>query len=600
MTTSTPATGALLDALEALRAEVARLALALEVPGVSGARRARRELVAQLDDYVLPRLRRLDAPLLVVVGGGTGAGKSTLVNAIVGRAVTTPGVLRPTTRAPVLLHHPDDADWFTGPRILPGMARTTRTGAGEGTVGVDSDPGTLHLVGVEAVPRGLALVDAPDIDSLVTANRELATQLLAAADLWVFVTSAARYADAVPWDTLRTAAQRGTALAVVLDRVPDGAAAEIQPHLAGMLGDHGLGDAPLFTIAETPLDDGMLPASAATPLRDWLRALAADAASRTAVVRRTLDGALDSLRERVGDLAVHAEEQAAAVAVLRSAAEATYAGAVDAVDAALTDGSLLRGEVLARWQEFVGTGELLRNLEARVGRLRDRAVAALRGRPPPERGLSEALETGVEALVLATADDAAERVSDLWRAQPAGAALLDDAAAVRTGGADAAHAAGGPVDLSRAAPDLTERTSRTVRDWQGTVLELVRREGQRKRTTARFTAYGLNGAALLLMMATFASTAGLTGAEVAVAGGASALSQKVLEALLGDQAVRSLAQRARTDLRARVEVLLAQEAERYARLLPQPGPAETGPGGTAEPGDAEVLRAAARALERAR
>jgi hypothetical protein len=33
------------------------------------------------------------------------------------------------------------------------------------------------------------------------------------------------------------------------------------------------------------------------------------------------------------------------------------------------DGTLLRGEVLARWQEFVGTGELLRNLETRVGPL---------------------------------------------------------------------------------------------------------------------------------------------------------------------------------------------------------------------------------------
>ena len=79
--------------------------------------------MGQLDDYVLPRLRSLDAPLLVVVGGSTGAGKSTLVNSILGRHVTTPGVLRPTTRAPVLVHHPDDAPWFTGQRILPGMAR---------------------------------------------------------------------------------------------------------------------------------------------------------------------------------------------------------------------------------------------------------------------------------------------------------------------------------------------------------------------------------------------------------------------------------------------------------------------------------------------
>jgi hypothetical protein len=51
----------------------------------------------------------------------------------------------------------------------------------------------------DSIPAGLALLDAPDIDSVVVENRQLAAQLLAAADLWLFVTSAARYADAVPW-----------------------------------------------------------------------------------------------------------------------------------------------------------------------------------------------------------------------------------------------------------------------------------------------------------------------------------------------------------------------------------------------------------------
>ena len=46
--------------------------------------------LAQLDDYVLPRLATIDAPLLAVVGGSTGAGKSTLVNSLVGRGVCAP------------------------------------------------------------------------------------------------------------------------------------------------------------------------------------------------------------------------------------------------------------------------------------------------------------------------------------------------------------------------------------------------------------------------------------------------------------------------------------------------------------------------------
>ncbi len=56
----------------------------------------------------------------------------------------------------------------------------------------------LRLETVETVPPGLALLDAPDIDSLVADNRALAAELICAADIWVMVTTAARYADAVP------------------------------------------------------------------------------------------------------------------------------------------------------------------------------------------------------------------------------------------------------------------------------------------------------------------------------------------------------------------------------------------------------------------
>ena len=79
----------------------------------------------------------------------------------------------------------------------------------------------------EALPPGLALLDSPDIDSVVEANRALSRQLLAAADAWLFVTTAARYADAVPWELLQAARDRGTALSLVLDRVPPEAVGEV-------------------------------------------------------------------------------------------------------------------------------------------------------------------------------------------------------------------------------------------------------------------------------------------------------------------------------------------------------------------------------------
>lgn len=206
------------DAVAGLRAALDRAVLPLEIPGVADVRAARTALADQIDDYILPRLSSLDAPLLAVVGGSTGAGKSTLVNSVIGEAVSRAGVLRPTTSAPVLVHHPDDARWFTDQRILPGLGRVT----GQVAPDAPQDPSSVRLVPSAALSPGLAVLDAPDIDSVVTRNRDLAGQLLAAADMWIFVTTAARYADAVPWELLRQASERGTSVAIVLDRVPPG------------------------------------------------------------------------------------------------------------------------------------------------------------------------------------------------------------------------------------------------------------------------------------------------------------------------------------------------------------------------------------------
>jgi hypothetical protein len=400
----------------------------------------------------------------------------------------------------------------------------------------------------------LAVLDAPDIDSVVTENRELATQLLAAADLWIFVTTAARYADAVPWDFLATAEERSAAIAVVLDRVPAEATDEVTAHLASMLASHGLGETPLFVVPESPLEaDGLLPPPVIEPVRIWLERLAADAEQRGRVVRRTLDGALDSFSDRIMRLADAADTQLDASARLRAQVDTAYSHAVRQVGDGLSDGTLLRGEVLARWQEFVGTGEFLRSLQGHVSRIRDRLSAAVRGKPRPAADLQVALETGVEALIGAAADEAAERTVESWRANPAGSALLTE----------------NGIEAGRAGADLRESAAREVRGWQGYVLDLVRSIGASKRTTARFLSFGVNGVGVLVMIVVFAHTAGLTGAEVGVAAGTGVLSQKLLEAIFGDQAVRELAADARRNLSERVEKLLSQEAQGFTELLEQ-------------------------------
>jgi hypothetical protein len=535
-------------ALERLRDELAPLRLELELPDAPEARRVRDELVGQIDDYLLPRLRQMDAPLLMVVGGSTGAGKSTLVNSLVGAEVSPAGVLRPTTRAPVLACNPGDLRWFEDDRVLPDLARTTGGHAG---------PGGLELVPTDALPPGLALLDSPDIDSVAAENRALAGQLLAAADSWLFVTTAARYADAVPWELLHAARDRGTTLAVVLNRVPADGAAEVTAHLTEMLAAQGLAGTELLVVPETGLDDGLLPPPALAPVRSWLDGLAADAGARAELIRRTLSGALASIAPRAETVALALDRQAAAAAELRRLAERQYERAATEVEDALGSGSLLRGEVLARWYEVVGTGEFMRALESRVAWARDRVRSLLTGKPSASDAVEDAVETGVEAVVRAAADRAAGRSVAAWRDTVGGRALLGEASGLDTASAGLAAAA-----------------EREVREWQGDVFELVRREGMNKRTTARLASLGVNGAGLTVMIAVFVQTGGLTGAEVAIAGGTSAVGQKVLEAIFGDQAVRELAATARAGLMERVRGLLDTESARFAELVDgvAPGP----------------------------
>jgi hypothetical protein len=551
VTTGADAIG-LLAALEGLGEQVRDLFFGLEVADVDAGRRLCREITDQLDDYVLPRLRRIDAPVLAVVGGPTGAGKSTLVNSLVGQRVSAAGVLRPTTRSAILAYNPADSAWFENRRILPGLGRTT---------GASSDPANLQLVPTPSMPVGLGVLDAPDIDSVVAANRELATQLLGAADMWLFVTTAARYADAVPWQFLRVAVTRGTAVAIVLDRIAPDVVDEVRAHLATMLTEQGLGGAPLFVVHETTPVESLLPPGAVDAIRQWLQGIAGDAGARSAVVRHTVNGAVRALGARVFLLAAASDAQAETAARLRREVDQAYDAAVARVERSSGDGSLLRGEVLARWRQFVGTGELMRALESK-------------GMQQPGDELSAALETAVGALVRAAADDAAERAGAAWADDPAGSALLGD------------------DDLGRCSPELPAAIAREVREWQGGVLDVVRQQGRGNRAKARSLA--VDGLGLLVVIVVFAYAGDhgdLVGGDVVVAGSASALSQQMLEAVLGDQALRGLAATARADLRRRLAELLDRERQRFlGRLAAVPVSDEAGAGLRAAMQDVEDAR----------
>ena len=557
--------------------------------GTASARTLLAAMARQLDDYILPRSASVDNPLTIVVGGSTGAGKSTLVNTLLGEPLTQSGAIRPTTRHPVLLHRAEDEAALSPERFLPTLPRTRTSGMNAGSQALPGlDPTiarALIPITTSALPQGIALIDAPDIDSVSEENRTLAKELLSAADLWLFVTTANRYADAVPWELLHEAAARSIAIAVVLNRVPEGDEEAIENDLRRMLDEAGIHAVLIHTVTEQPRDaSGMLATVSLAPLTLWIRELGADAPARAAIARQTLAGAVETL---AGNLQVLAAEQARQQAAHQSLATITaeeYEDALTTIDGALSDGSLLRGEVLSRWHDFVGTGDFFRSLDSTIGRLRDRVGSALRGQPAAAQKVEDALESGIHAVVLDAAARASENTRTRWRASRAGRSLLarlDAPQAVsvapQTASAAApeqnAEATGDAKGEVQSAEDIfSAAVAEQIRLWQGSVLEMIREEGADKRKRARFLSLGVNATAVMLMVAAFSLTGGITGIEAGIAGGSGVVGTKLLESVFGEDAVRRMATRARTDLLERMADLLTEHAQPFTAVLEETDP----------------------------
>ena len=547
--------------------------------GTATARALLAAMARQLDDYILPRSASVDNPLTIVVGGSTGAGKSTLVNTLLGEPLTQSGAIRPTTRHPVLLHRAEDEAALSPERFLPTLPRTRTSGMNAGSQALPGlDPKiarALIPITTSALPQGIALIDAPDIDSVSEENRTLAKELLSAADLWLFVTTANRYADAVPWELLYEAAARSIAIAVVLNRVPEGDEEAIENDLRRMLDEAGIHAVLIHTVTEQPRDEsGMLAPVSLAPLTLWIRELGADAPARAAIARQTLAGAVETLAGNLQVLAAEQARQQAAHQSLAAIAAEEYEDALTIIDGALSDGSLLRGEVLSRWHDFVGTGDFFRSLDSTIGRLRDRVGSALRGQPAAAQKVEDALESGIHAVVLDAAARASENTRTRWRASRAGRSLLARLDAPQAVAAAPEQNADGDAkgEVQSAEDIFSAAVAEQIRLWQGSVLEMIREEGADKRKRARFLSLGVNAAAVMLMVAAFSLTGGITGIEAGIAGGSGVVGTKLLESIFGEDAVRRMATRARTDLLERMADLLTEHAQPFTAVLEETDP----------------------------
>jgi hypothetical protein len=151
--------------------------------------RTARAIVHRLTERAAALRVRLEAPLVVATLGGTGTGKSALVNALLGAEVVRTGRQRPTTTRPTLICRKD---------ITPEM------------LGID--PRSVELVQRDLPAlANLVLIDCPDPDTTETpeaAGTNLAQlrNLLPHCDVLLVTTTQQKYRSARVADELATAA----------------------------------------------------------------------------------------------------------------------------------------------------------------------------------------------------------------------------------------------------------------------------------------------------------------------------------------------------------------------------------------------------------
>ncbi|MFW6380319.1 MAG: hypothetical protein ACOCZF_02795 [Halorhodospira sp.] len=495
-------------------------------------------------DGLVARLEREDEPLLVVFAGGTGAGKSTLANTLAGSAVAATSPRRPTTAVPTAIGRSAELD-----AVLR-----------RGVLAAEASRATLRTAPLESVPAGLIVVDAPDVDSVETANREVAERLLEVADVWIWLTTARTYADEAGMVYLRQAAQLDVSTLVVLTQANEAEAGEILPDLAEKLRMAGHRTVETAHLPSAEISGECLPEAIAAPVLERIRALAPPD-QRAAHRERTVLGAVRYLPDELGELLRAVEAERTAAQRLERLLDAAYAELPERLLAELQSGEPLRREVLRRWSELVGSGWLQRQFHAAAGQLSPKRWLRWLPRPggTPQRVEDEAkahAREGIAERLHTVLEHAAVEVESEWQQDRLGRAVF------------LRH----PLPSTEGRIARREVAERLVADWEQQVAEHVGTIGRSKLSWARRATTGINATFTTAVLVLFTLSGGLTTGEVALTAAGSTTTHTVLARILGERNVHQLIHDIREDLQRRVAALAESEAQVYRELLATAAP----------------------------
>lgn len=119
-----------------------------------------------------------ERPLIVAFMGGTGVGKSALLNRLAGKPIAKSGVARPTSKEVTLFHHQS----------------VTLSNLPVDSIRVESHQ--------DSTQKNIIWIDMPDFDSTDARNKELVLRWLPQIDLLIYVVSPERYRDEKAWRLL--------------------------------------------------------------------------------------------------------------------------------------------------------------------------------------------------------------------------------------------------------------------------------------------------------------------------------------------------------------------------------------------------------------
>ncbi len=350
-----------------------------------------------------------------VVGffGATGSGKSSLVNAVVGRDVTRAAVRRPTTSKPVAaivgeVGSEGLLDWLEVPErhVLDG------TGAPLEQAVIAAASPKRGILRRQAAPEGplpgMILLDLPDMDSVEFANREVVERMTGLVDVIVWVTDPQKYADDVLHRQFVTpfAAHDATTVVVLnqLDRIREADRAGVLASLERLVRLDGLDSAPVLAVsAETK--EGV------DVLRDRLAAIVAGREASVQRLRADVTAAAVAVRDSapVGDL----PPEVRAGDVKRLTEELSAAARVDAVADAVGKSYRHRAAGQVGWPPLRWIRSLRPDPLRRLGIGQDDQDSTLThtSMPAPDAATAARASGGVRQFADATSAGA----GDVWR-----------------------------------------------------------------------------------------------------------------------------------------------------------------------------------------